>query len=369
MAVPQPLLEAGLSLEYQDEGATLIVRDARPDASNIRNRGGEALAQLLQANRAVKRLDLRESGISDNGIGHVCLALRQTDQLESLALSPVGHAGLDFLVPVVRRCGRLTTLSATFVDTKTLVAAAQNVVVADYDVSAYAGQPKGEAEEEEEEEPAAPAEDEDEEPEERERKKLARLRKLLNENDHDSSDEAEASMRNASCSAAPHGASAALLQRLGAFVDAVRAKPNLTAVECRGDCIPADVQREIARAVQDHCEAQERRRQTQEARGARTAYDALRDQMAELAGFAAAETAGDALGGELLPGEEAGPDGVTRMGIRRFVGRRLFAALGEALFECQRFKSKENEAVADWQGECAFLAMYIRKLAKEKDRK
>mmetsp|Transcript_111009 Transcript_111009/g.319005 ORF Transcript_111009/g.319005 Transcript_111009/m.319005 type:complete len:335 (+) Transcript_111009:3-1007(+) len=225
------------------------------------------------------------------------------------------------------------------------------------------------AEEEEEEEPAAPAEDEDEEPEERERKKLARLRKLLNENDHDSSDEAEASMRNASCSAAPHGASAALLQRLGAFVDAVRAKPNLTAVECRGDCIPADVQREIARAVQDHCEAQERRRQTQEARGARTAYDALRDQMAELAGFAAAETAGDALGGELLPGEEAGPDGVTRMGIRRFVGRRLFAALGEALFECQRFKSKENEAVADWQGECAFLAMYIRKLAKEKDRK
>lgn len=37
-----------------------------------------------------KALDISEAGISDNGVSHICLTLRQTDQLESLSLSPVG---------------------------------------------------------------------------------------------------------------------------------------------------------------------------------------------------------------------------------------------------------------------------------------
>merc|ERR1719382_1452578 len=55
----------------------------------------------------------------------------------------------------------------------------------------------------------------------------------------------------------------------------------------------------------------------------------------------------------------------TRVGVRHYVGRRLAAALGEALFECQRFKSKDSEAVSSAEGEIAFIAMYLRKQAGE----
>merc|ERR1711862_946741 len=56
-----------------------------------------------------------------------------------------------------------------------------------------------------------------------------------------------------------------------------------------------------------------------------------------------------------------GEGAATRLGVRSYVNRRLFSALGEALFECQRFKSKENEAVATAEGQMAFIAMYLRK--------
>jgi len=364
MATPQPLKEAGLEFECQDEGRRLVVRDVDPGATGIRNRGGEALASFLNANRQIKALDIREAGISDNGIGHLCLVLRQTDQLEELSLSPIGLAGLDFLMGVVLRCARLQTLSVAVVDAHTLESAAKNVVPGDHDTSKFAGikKPVGEVvEEEEEEAPPEPEGDEDEEPEERERKKLEKLRKLLSENDYDSGDEAS---KNDSSQAGP---SAALLQRLTDFVTAVRKKENLLAVECTGDVVPADLQTDIARSMKDHCEQRQRRMQSRQERGARTAFDALKDQMEELRataeGGSSASTAGAMVLGT-LPGED-GSGSATHLGMRAFIGRRLFAALGEALFECQRFKSKENEAVSTWEGECAFLAMYIRKMAKE----
>jgi len=61
--------------------------------------------------------------------------------------------------------------------------------------------------------------------------------------------------------------------------------------------------------------------------------------------------------------EEGALDLALAKALRSYVGRRLFAALGEALFECQRFKSKENESVGTAEGEMAFIAMYIRKQA------
>ncbi|CAK0830950.1 unnamed protein product, partial [Prorocentrum cordatum] len=54
----------------------------------------------------------------------------------------------------------------------------------------------------------------------------------------------------------------------------------------------------------------------------------------------------------------------TRLGMRHFLGQTLVAPLGEALFECQRFKSKENEAVSTAEGEMAFVAMYLRMYSK-----
>merc|ERR1711862_948921 len=64
-----------------------------------------------------------------------------------------------------------------------------------------------------------------------------------------------------------------------------------------------------------------------------------------------------------------GEGAATRLGVRSYVNRRLFSALGEALFECQRFKSKENEAVATAEGQMAFIAMYLRKQVEaERDR-
>mmetsp|Transcript_146436 Transcript_146436/g.380673 ORF Transcript_146436/g.380673 Transcript_146436/m.380673 type:complete len:372 (+) Transcript_146436:48-1163(+) len=366
MATPQALKEAGLEFEYQDAGQRLVVSDIDPAATNIRNRGGEALASFLSANRQIKALDIRKAGISDNGIGHICLVLRQTDQLEELSLSPVGHAGLEFLMGVVHRCSRLQTLRISVLDVRTLESAAKNVVPGDHDTSAFAGLKKAEGEEEEEEEEEAqPEGDEDEEPEERERKKLEKLRKLLSENDYDSGDEASKSDGGALPSQV--GISAALLQLLTDFATVVRKKENLLDIECNGDVVPADLQTDLARSVKDHCEQRQRRMQSRQERGARTAFDALKDQMEELRatveGGGSASAAG-ALALGSLPGEEGDSD-MTRLGMRAFIGRRLFAALGEALFECQRFKSKENEAVATWQGECAFLAMYIRKMAKE----
>mmetsp|Transcript_72797 Transcript_72797/g.133058 ORF Transcript_72797/g.133058 Transcript_72797/m.133058 type:complete len:120 (+) Transcript_72797:920-1279(+) len=107
-----------------------------------------------------------------------------------------------------------------------------------------------------------------------------------------------------------------------------------------------------------------------EEKGARSAHDALKDQMEELR--IGLEIAGDAEGSSAVAALLASEGGTapesegetTRLGLRSYVNRRLFAALGEALFECQRFKSKENEAVADAKGEMAFIAMYLRKQAK-----
>jgi len=133
-------------------------------------------------------------------------------------------------------------------------------------------------------------------------------------------------------------------------------------VQCAGPAVPEDVTRELAHAVSAHLAQHEQRARARDERGARTAYDALKDQMAELRANVEANGSGGIDG--LLPGEEAA-NPASRLGMRHYVGSRLFAGLGEALFECQRYKSKDNEAVSTWQGECAFLAMYMRKLAEE----
>lgn len=346
---PLSLSEAGLSLEYQDDGSRLVVRDQDSTGCAIRNRGGEALARLLFNNRKIRFLDMRESNISDNGIAQLCLTLRQTDQLEELLASPVGHTGLQFLLGVVRRCGSLKSLSIEVRDEPTLFAGRQNLASLDYDVSSYVAV-KGEGDEEE-----APEEDE-EEAEAKATAKAEKLRKLFAENDYDSGDETAPVTSTED--------SSVLTNLLDQLVTEVKSHGNLILVECNGDAVPANVQLDLSRAAEEHRGMQQKKAAESQERGARTASDTLRAQMEEIRRLKTDAQGYSAIEGT-LPGEEIVPKS-TNIGIRSYVGRYLFEALGDALFECQRFKSKGNEAVSTAEGEMAFIAMYIRrKMAAE----
>jgi len=368
-SAPQALHEAGLSAELLDEGERLVVHDIDMEGCSIRSRGGEALADFLAADRKVRSLSLEQANVTDNGVGQLCLRLRQTDQLEALRLGSVGHAGLSFLTSAVRQCASLHSLSFSVRDVPTLHAGRQSQAPSDFNAAGYKKPPKKEGEEESEGEGGeeeAPEGDDDEEPEVKEAKKLEKLKALFRENDYDSDDEEHGGkMKTHSQVAAPREISAPLRGLLEQFVDAVDKNQNLLMVKCEGEGLPEDLLLDLSRAVARHQDAREKRLRAKEERGARTAKDALRDQLDELkAGIEELEV-------EISPedisaivsGGAAGMSGASRLGVRHFVSRRLFAALGEALFECQRHKSKENEAVSTAEGEMAFIAMYLRKHA------
>ncbi|CAE7641107.1 csnk1a1 [Symbiodinium pilosum] len=339
MAIPQLLAEAGLSLEYQEEGTKLVVKDLPGCPS--RNRGGEALASLLRAEGRIRVLDLRHSELNDNGLAQICLTARETDQLEELHCNPVGHTGLEFLLGLVRRCRRLQELSVEVRDCQTLFAGRQTLAPVDFDTSNYA--PKVEVEEEEEVDP--------EEAEAKAAAQLEKTRALFAENDYDSGDETRPTDGE--------GASVVLRKLLTELASAVRDRPNLTKVECSGDMVPWDIQLDLRRAAEEHKALQQKRLAESQELGSRTASDVMKDQMDEITGIL--RDVQENIEG-LLPGEEPKP---SHLGVRSYINRRLHSALGEALFECQRFKAKENKALKTPQGEMAFLAMYLRKKMAE----
>jgi len=378
-AVPQPLLEAGLSLEFQEDGARLIVRDADPDGYAIRSRGGEAVARLLQECQGIRALDVRESNITDNGIGQLCLALRQTDQLEELSLSPVGHVGLEWLLGVIQQCGRLRTLRFEVRDVPTLHAIRQTIEVSDYHTSGYVPPPPAEDEEEEEgeegeeeaeEPPEEEAEDDegDEEAAERKRaaKRAAKIRAKFADNKNDSGDEGQAEPQQGSAAQEAGAASQNLLTLLSEFVSIARTKENLHAVECVGEAVPEEVALDLERALQDHRDAATKKEvEIQEAAGSdmhanlHGKKEALLSDLLQIAAWAQRAPADEDAPSNADPGRAT-----TRLGLRHFLGETLVAPLGEALFECQRFKSKENEAVSSAEGEMAFVSMYLRMHSK-----
>lgn len=226
----------------------------------------------------------------------------------------------------------------------------------DYDNSGYVRK-KVEGQEEENEEDA-PDDDDEEDKEKKELEKMEKLRKIFAENDRNSDDEREGEKPGVQAS---YGASPVLNRLLLELLEAVKKNANLTFVDCKGDAVTEELSLDLERSVEEHRSAQQKELQKREAKGSRTAYDALKDQMEELrAGVVSEEDCQDpaaALG--LASGSEEPQE--SRLGIRSYVGRRLFSALGEALFECQRFKSKENQAVSTAEGEMAFIAMYLRK--------
>ena len=342
----QLLEEAGLSLEFLEEGTRLVVAKAAEGPS--RSPGGEALASVLRANPQIRALDLRHSQLDDNGLAQISLVARQTNQLEELLCHPVGHTGLEFLLGLVQRCPALCTLSVEVCDCPTLFVGRQTLAPADYDTSDYTA-PKIEAEEEDVEDP--------EEQEAKAAAQLEKLRQLLAANDYDSGDEAGEAQPKAE--GQEQGASESLKKLLKELTLAVRAQKSLTSVECSG-LVPWDVKLDIQRAAEEHLFQQQKRLAEAKEAGSRTAADVMKDQMEEIT--AILQNVDSSIDGQ-LPGE-AVPS--TYLGVRSYIGRRLHSALGEALFECQRFKSKENKALATPQGEMAFLAMYLRqKVAAE----
>lgn len=364
MAWLQPLstVEAGIGIDWLDDGARINIRDANPSASAIRNRGGEGIAKLVSGQRQIRALDMRQSRISDNGIGHLSLVLRQTDQLEELYLSPCGHVGLEFIIGIVNRCTRLHTLHIEVHDETTKQRVAKNLTEGDFNTSMYVKPEKKEGEEEsegEEGEQGGEEELDEDEALKRENEKMDKLRKLFADNDMDSDNEDGRVQVGGKAPGAVKGTSQELHSLLRSFVEAVARKENLLRVQCLGAMVPPDICLDLQRAMEDHQALEAKRAAARDERGARTAFDALKDQLGELK--ATLECEAESSVEDLLNGS----DGLqpTRLGMRSLVNRRLFAALGEALFECQRFKSKENEAVSTAEGEMAFISMYIRKQA------
>jgi len=339
-----------------ENSTRLVLRDADPGASHIRNRAGKTLADILSRHRQIRALDLRESRVCDNVVAQVCLTIRQTDQLEELLLSPVGHCGFEFILGAVRRCCRLQTLHIEIVDVPTLHEKRQNVVASDYDTSAHIAEPGIE----DEEESQVGLSDEQEEEALR---KLEEMRRILHENDSDSEEDVPHIVSDTPAEKEKDAPSEVLASLLGQLVLAVEKKQNLTTVECTGDAVPEGVLSDLRRAVSEHRGGRDIRNRIREAKDARTGHDALKDQMDELRIQLEGRGTGTSVVAEILE-SDAAEDQLTRAGIRAFVNRRLFAALGEALFECQRHKAKENEAVLTPEGEMAFIAMHLRKHAE-----
>lgn len=363
---PLAIKEAGIVVDWEQDGACAIVRDDRPDGVKIRNRGGEAVAKMVSELPRVRILNMKDSRIFDNGLGHLSLVLRQTNQLEELYLGPCGHVGLEFAIGLVKRCTRLHTLHLQLSDEVTRQRVGKNLVPADYDTSGYVlpekkeGEEEEEAEEEEDPNAEKPPEDE-EELEAWEKAKLAKMQKLFTDNDYDSENENGRVQPGGKPPGEGNGPSTILLGLLGDFVQAVAKKENLLNVVVLGEAVPADFQLDLNRALEDHQKLAQKRALAKEDVAVRTAYDALKDQMDEL-NSGKGPDAGVSVDDLLSGGDGMQP---TRLGMRSYVNRRVFAALGEALFECQRFKSKENESVSSAQGEMAFIAMYLRKQAAQ----
>merc|ERR1719335_2121465 len=156
-----------------------------------------------------------------------------------------------------------------------------------------------------------------------------------------------------------------LASQLRKLVETAHEKQNLIEIECGGDC-PDDIKYELKRVVDEHKVIEEKKASEKESQNVHGALTALKDQMEELNLALNGTAAGEKASKGFLDLDDTG----TKMGldIRTYVNRRLFAVLGEALFECQRFKSHGNEAVSTPEGEVAFVAMYIRQhIAEEKE--
>lgn len=232
----------------------------------------------------------------------------------------------------------------------------------------------------------------DEEGGESKEEKLAAIRQRMQENDYDSDEEREKERERKAAQRKERkrkgredaeeeveeveevkqdqgGPSPELLALLNQLVDVAQENTQLTEITLGGDC-PAIISYELRRVIDQHMGKNTRLATDKERVKNYSAAAALAAQMEELSkeldeeappGTLSKDSSRKKKGGLVSMEDLTREDkDATSLDIRSYVNRRLFAVLGEALFECQRYKSKENDAVAKPSGEMAFLAMYIR---------
>jgi hypothetical protein len=316
----------------------------------IASRGGEALAALIRRSTNLKKIDISGTSVSDDGVGFLCQAMIETDTIEEIKVGQIGLHGLQYLQKVLLSCPSLRVFHAEVVEVTTLTKAKATLTDADYDYSDHKPPP-----------PAEDAEPLDEEGEAKlEAKKKERLKKLT-DNHYDSDDEevtrsnsksvplpesyevaeaAEPEETNAKSEAAQEVESL-----LGKILDTFVKTPHILDVTLKGE--PASATEEELSMIREE-------RATVQDASAVAPWTAPGVE-------ALLEAQGKELGGE-------NPYGLSALPVRGYFNRKASAALSEALFECQRYKSQQNAAVMDAEGEMAFVAMYLRRyLATHKD--
>jgi hypothetical protein len=266
-----------------------------------------------------------------------------TDTLEEVKVGKIGLHGLQYVKKVLLSCPSLRVFHAEVVEVTTLTTAKATLTDADYDYSGHAPPP-----------PPEDAEALDEEGEAKlEAKKKERAKKLA-ENNYDSDDEEVNSKRGsvllpesqevaeAAESAAPTAkkteATLEVEALLGSILDTFVETPHLLDVTLKGEAASA-VEEELSMIREERGKDQ----------GA-----AFVDPATAPGVEALLQAQGKELGGE-------NPYGLSALPVRGYFNRKASAALSEALFECQRYKSQENAAVMDAEGEMAFVAMYLRR--------
>jgi len=328
-----------LAPEDGGPGCCSLILSGNPIAS----RGGKALAAVIRRSPNLKKLDISGTDVSDDGVGFICQAMIATDTIEEMKVGKIGAHGLQYMQKVLQSCPSLRVFHAEVVEVATLTKAKATLSDADYDYSGHA---------------PPPAADDAEEPGEEEKAKLdakkAEQLKRLTENHYDSDDE-EVDLKRGSAilpasteapeAAVPDEPSAGKSEAamevevlLGGILDTFVATPHLLDVTLEG---------EPAYAIEEELSMiREERAHDEEA----TVLQPWSAPGVE----ALLEAQGKELGGE-------DPYGLSALPVRGYFNRKASAALSEALFECQRYKSQQNAAVMDDKGEMAFVAMYLRR--------
>jgi hypothetical protein len=277
----------------------------------------------------------------------------ETDTIEEVKVGQIGFHGLQYVKKVLLSCPSLRVFHAEVVDLATLTKNKATLTDADYDYSGHKPPPPAED--------AEPLDEEGEEFKKLEQKKKERLKKLT-DNDYDSdneevkpkmgtvtlpgADEVEegADLEDAAKSEAAQEVAALLASILDTFVET----PHILDITLEGD--PASAVEEELRIIREE-------------RANREDAEIITPGAAVPGVQALLKAQGVELGGE-KPVEGM----LSALPVRGYFNRKASAALSEALFECQRYKSQQNTAVMDAEGEMAFVAMYLRRyLSTHKD--
>uniref|UniRef100_A0A0G4FMQ2 Uncharacterized protein n=1 Tax=Chromera velia CCMP2878 TaxID=1169474 RepID=A0A0G4FMQ2_9ALVE len=120
------------------------------NCKNVGDRGAQLLASVLEISPFLTSVDVRGTGIGDEGVTALCDAVRLQRTARSLSLGVVGRDGLRVVIDTLRSVKSLETLRLTAKDVERVAAYRESLSPEDFNVADYVRQ-KSEDEEEEEE--------------------------------------------------------------------------------------------------------------------------------------------------------------------------------------------------------------------------